>query len=372
MPVRIAQAGREHARGAGRGSISRIAARLLFLVQPVLRDVAVRADGHVQLRAVAARDQVLRPVVIERVRPAGRRPSAGRVDLVSPVGSGSARPRRCSRRRKSSPTSAMPNGEFRSLEERLAISASPSPSASRSSVMRFGARRRRRPPSSSTCSMIQPLMPLPSSGAPARWSPRRARRHSAAHTASADDRDRRERLDDEARRPREAHRRSTSRSRARYRRWESARGSVPGAGCAHPFGQRRAAPTPHRRKHHRVAQPYRDPARALEAPPVHVDPARAVPAAPPAAAVSATPLQRLHAASVGSPLRPEWRVGMCLATNNAPRSWESCRCSPFQPIRCRPSTCRAPRARASAGSSTSCSTPSAARWSTRSSRSAAS
>jgi len=37
-----------------------------LLVEPVLPDVAIRADGYVEMRAVGACEQVLGPVVVDR------------------------------------------------------------------------------------------------------------------------------------------------------------------------------------------------------------------------------------------------------------------------------------------------------------------
>jgi len=41
---------------------------LLLFAETVLTGIAVRSDGHVEARSVAARDQILRPVMIERSR----------------------------------------------------------------------------------------------------------------------------------------------------------------------------------------------------------------------------------------------------------------------------------------------------------------
>jgi hypothetical protein len=69
---RIAQAGGEEAACAGGGIDLEDRGAVGLLVQPVLADVAVRADGHVEPRAVAVRDDVLRPVMVER--------AAGQID----------------------------------------------------------------------------------------------------------------------------------------------------------------------------------------------------------------------------------------------------------------------------------------------------
>ena len=64
--VRVAEPACEEARSAGRTVDLQDRGAVLLLVHPVLRDVAVRADGDIQPRAVGARDHVLGPVMVAR------------------------------------------------------------------------------------------------------------------------------------------------------------------------------------------------------------------------------------------------------------------------------------------------------------------
>ena len=74
-PCRWDCAGPRRTRGpcAARGSTAEDRRALRLDRHPVLADVAVGADGDVELPAVGARDDVLRPVVVDACRPAGRR-----------------------------------------------------------------------------------------------------------------------------------------------------------------------------------------------------------------------------------------------------------------------------------------------------------
>ena len=102
----------------------------------LLGDIGERADAGIELLLVGARQQAARPVAgrleVDQLRPgagdaAWRRPRRGR------------RPRRrcCRHRRCRRPAPC--RRLVLTLEEDLALSATPSPSASRSRVMRFGA-----------------------------------------------------------------------------------------------------------------------------------------------------------------------------------------------------------------------------------------
>lgn len=48
------------------GSTSQMAARPLFLGYAILGDVAIRADGHVQLGAIRIRHQIFGPMMVDR------------------------------------------------------------------------------------------------------------------------------------------------------------------------------------------------------------------------------------------------------------------------------------------------------------------
>ncbi len=65
-PVRVAQAGGEEPRAAGLPFDFQYGGAVPFHLHTVLRDVAVRADRDIQMRAVRARDHVLRPVMVDR------------------------------------------------------------------------------------------------------------------------------------------------------------------------------------------------------------------------------------------------------------------------------------------------------------------
>ena len=128
----------------------------------VLGDVAVRADGDVELRAVRARDHVLGPVMIDRT---GRQLDHGlarRLDSSRPPGTESAPRHRCWRRRNrrrpapcrtaNAGPRGTPCGARRRRRRRLA--------QQRDAV---GARHRGARPLINS-SITQPLMPLASSG----------------------------------------------------------------------------------------------------------------------------------------------------------------------------------------------------------------
>src|SRR6185295_1440513 len=161
--IRVAQAGGEQLLLAG-GEVNfpdRGAA--LFHLHAIFRGVGIGADGGVELAAVLARDDVLGPVMVARAagKVLSRVPCA--LIFVAPGVYGNFMMESVFATYSVLPTSAMPNGELRPVMNSLLTSATPSPLASRSSVMRF-AEGTTDPALVMNLVMTLPLMPLPSSG----------------------------------------------------------------------------------------------------------------------------------------------------------------------------------------------------------------